>query len=120
MVPSRKAPSPLPDTPSESRTPMSRPPRKAPPPPPDTPSREPTAATLTPRNKKAQAVVSESPLTAEESEEELEPQVRRSPRKVQNNRAANNAAASKAKTIAPKKGKSKGENDLPLPIFPSP
>jgi hypothetical protein len=73
MVPSRKAPSPLPYTPSESRTLMLRPPRKAPPPPPDTPSRGPTAATPAPRSKKAKAVVSESPLTAEESEEELEP-----------------------------------------------
>jgi hypothetical protein len=97
----------LPDTPSESRTPMSRPPRKAPPPPPGTPSREPTPVTPAPRSKKAKAVVSESPLTADESEEELEPQVRRLPRKVQNNRAANNAAASKAKTIPPKKRKGK-------------
>jgi hypothetical protein len=96
---------------------MSRLPRKAPPPPPDTPSREPTAATPAPRSKKAKAVVSESPLTAEEPEEELEPQVRGSPRKVQNNRAANNATASKAKTIALKKGKSKGKFYLPLPIF---
>jgi hypothetical protein len=107
MVPSRKAPSPLTDTPSESRTPMSRPPRKAHPPPPDTPSREPTPATPAPRSKKAKMIVSESPLTAEESEEELEPKVRRPPRKVQNNRAANNVAASKAKPIALKKRKGK-------------
>ncbi|KAJ8579607.1 hypothetical protein M405DRAFT_835651, partial [Rhizopogon salebrosus TDB-379] len=61
----------------------------APPPLPDTPSREPTAATPAPRSKKAKAVVSESPLTAEESEITT---------KVQNNRAANNAAASKDRT----------------------